>query len=89
MKFDPRSTAIFGLFTTIILAIGGGTIILPLGIPADWLPVIKSWCMFLGMVNSAILTGGAAFSAATSGPLAPPVTHEDVQKLADQAAGKK
>lgn len=74
IKIDPKYTAIFGLFTTILLAIGAGAIALPLGIPHDWLDYIKSWALFLGTINSAVLTGGAAYSSVGRGPLAPPPT---------------
>ena len=85
LKFSPKATAAFGLWTTILLAVGAGAIALPLGIPHDWIDAIKSWCMFLGAINSAILTGGAAFSAAGTGPLAPPPTKAEAADIVNAA----
>lgn len=75
LTIPPKFAAIFGIWTSIILAIGAGTIVLPLGIPPDWIDYIKSECIFWGVINSMILTACHAWSAPAAGPMVnqPPV----------------
>lgn len=70
MQIDPKIAGIVGLWTTFLMAIAGGTIILPLGIPVLWIPVIKSWALFFGTINSGVLTYFHWVSAPKAGPLA-------------------
>ena len=85
MKIPPKAAFIFGLWTTLLLLIGSGTITLPLGIPHDWIDLIKSWCVFIGAVNSTILTAAAGWSGPGSGPLAPAPTREEARDIMTQA----
>jgi len=85
MKIPPKAAFIFGLWTTLLLLVGGGTITLPLGIPHDWLDYIKSWCVFLGAINSTVLTAAAGWSGPGSGPLAKPPTYSEARDIMTQA----
>ena len=85
IKIPPKLAFGFGILTTIMMLIGGGTVALPLGIPHESADVIKSWCMFLGAINSALLTAAAGYSSAVAGPLvAPPSQAEAIQQAMDQ-----
>lgn len=72
IQIPPKFAAWFGLWTTLLLAIGGGTAMLPLGIPHDWIDTIKSWCVFLAFINGTVLTAAGAWSAPQAGPMATP-----------------
>ncbi len=69
MSVNPNFSFWFGMWTSLLLLIGGGTIVLPLGIPHDWADLIKSWALFGGALNSAILTALHGVSSSTPGPL--------------------
>ena len=47
----------FGIFTTVLLGIGSGTVGLTDIVPADYIHYAKNWALFLSTINSAILTG--------------------------------
>jgi hypothetical protein len=85
MKIPPKLAFVVGLWTSILLAIGSGTVTLPLGIPHDWIDYVKSWCVFWGLINSMVLTAAAGWSAPMGGPLAKPPTLGEARDIMTQA----
>jgi hypothetical protein len=75
MQIDPKFTFWFGALTSILLTIGGGTLKLANVVPDAWIPTLTAWCMFLGTINSYVLTALTGYSSSAKGPLvnAPPI----------------
>ena len=71
---DPRISFWFGVWTSILMLIGGGTVNLAHVIPDAWIPTINAWCVLLGAINSAVLTAMHGYSAPKSGPLTKDMT---------------
>jgi len=70
MKVDPNISFWLGVITTVVLGIGSGTVSLTHMLPDAWIPTITAWCLFIGFVNSVILTALHGMSSPQSGPLA-------------------
>ena len=71
---NPKYCAYIGLAVLIEQAIGHGTVSLTNIVPAAWAPYITSWCNLLAFVGTTIMTGQAAYSSPSAGPMidAPP-----------------
>ena len=69
MGVNPAFSFWFGVFTSVLLVIGGSTISFTNLVPPDWIPIIKGWAMALGTVNSVILTALHGVSSSSPGPL--------------------
>jgi len=69
---DPKYIMYLGLLVTIEQAIGHGTVSLTGIIPADWAPYVTSWCNLLAFIGTTIMTGQAAISSNSPGPLISP-----------------
>jgi hypothetical protein len=85
LKISSNVMTIISILVMIEQAVGGGTVLLTNAIPADWIPLVKSWCLILAFIGTAVLSAGHAFSGAGSGPLASPPTVQDAQKIMDIA----
>jgi hypothetical protein len=69
---DPKYIMYLGLLVSIEQAIGHGTVSLTNIVPSDWTPYVTSWCNMLAFVGTAIMTGQAAISSSSPGPLIGP-----------------
>lgn len=69
MNVSPTFSTWLGVVVTVAMAIGGGTVVLTNIVPADYLPVVKNWCILIGTVGSAVLTALHAVSSPAGGPL--------------------
>ena len=69
MQVDPKYAAWFGVWTTILMMIGGGTISLTNTIPDTMIPHVVAWALLFGTINSAILTALHFYSSDKTGPL--------------------
>jgi hypothetical protein len=85
MKFDPRITFWLGVVTTIAQAIASGTVHLAGLIPAQEIPVVTGWMSLLVLINMTILTAMTGASSNARGPLAPPPTLPEAQKIVAEA----
>ena len=74
MMIDPRVSFWLGVWTTILLMIGGGTVNLTHVVPDVWIPTINAWCVLLGTINSAVLTALHGYASPNSGPLTKDMT---------------
>jgi hypothetical protein len=71
MTVSPRLATIFGIWTSILLAIGSGMIKLTDTFPVEWQPKLVGWALFFGTINSMILTAFSGLSSPQSGPWVP------------------
>lgn len=69
MTFDPKVTFYLGILVTIATGVGLGTVTLTGAIPADWVPIAKTWCGLVAFIGNAVLTAMAGFSSNKTGPL--------------------
>lgn len=81
MKIDPKYSFIFGVFTSILLLVGGTSFGLTNMVPDMWIPTVKAWAMNLGAINSVILTAMNGYSSTGPGPLAPPPTVSEAHEV--------
>jgi hypothetical protein len=81
MKFDPRMSFWFGVLTSILIAVAGGTIKLTNLVPMDWQPTIIAWAALFAFVNNTILTALHGFSSSSPGPLVSPPDAAPVPKV--------
>lgn len=54
---NPDYVIAFGILTTIMTGVAGGTVHLTNMVPDRWIGIIKAYAAFFAVVNSAILTG--------------------------------
>jgi len=88
MKIDPRITFWISLITTIAQGIASGTVHLAGLVPTDSIPYITGWLGLAVFVNMSFLTAMSGYSAPGPGPLAPPPTPAEAQKIMQQAQAK-
>jgi hypothetical protein len=88
VKISPNTQAIIGAVVAVLSLIAQGGLKLPMGIPADWVPIIVSWDNFLIGIYLAAAPIMAGFSSSTPGILAPadPPAVVAAQKVADLPA---
>lgn len=76
MTLDPKTKFIIGLFVTLAIGIGQGTVQLTHAIPGDWIPAVTAWAGIIAFVGSAFqttlqgfgMTNQARISAAAAVP---------------------
>ena len=66
---NPKYCAYLGCLIIIEQAIGQGTVSLTNIVPATWAPHITALCNLLAFIGTTIMTGQAAFSSPSAGPL--------------------
>jgi len=66
---DPKFTFWLGVFVTIAVAVGNGSVHLTDMVPVEWVKPITAWNSFLGFVGTALMTALTGMSSAKSGPL--------------------
>lgn len=81
MKIDPAFTFWFGVVTTIMQGVAGGTVHLTGLIPADAIPVITGWLGLFVFINMTVLTALNGFSSVKPGVLAPPPTVAEAREV--------
>lgn len=85
MKISPKLAIGIAATLTVLLMIGGGSIVLPLGLSHEAVDIIKSWCLFVGLVVGAWGTAAGLWSAPIGGPLAAPPTVGEARDILTQA----
>lgn len=65
---SPKFSFWFGVWTSIIGLVGAGTVQL-VGLPDQWIPIVKTWALNFTAINSVILTALYGFSGNQAGPL--------------------
>jgi hypothetical protein len=82
MQIDPKITFWFGVWTNILMLIGGGTIKFA-GLLSDPIAFkVTGWCLFTATINSVILTALTGYSSNAKGPLVNTPTVPPVVKTA-------
>ena len=66
---NPKYCAYIGLAVLIEQAIGHGTVSLTNIVPVGWAPYITSWCNLLAFIGTTVMTGQAAYSSPSAGPM--------------------
>lgn len=85
MKLSARTTFIIGIVSFVVQGILQGGVHLTSLIPADWVPYATGWMALISLTCTAVLTAGSGFSSVGPGPLAPPPTIAEANKLMVQA----
>jgi len=66
---NPKFSFWFGVWTTVLIGVAGGTVHLTNMLPTDWIPYVVAWSSFFAFVNSAVLTALHGYSGEAPGPL--------------------
>jgi hypothetical protein len=66
---SPTFSFWLGVFVSIFVGVGSGTVHLTNMVPADWIPVITAWMNFLGFAGTVTMTALAGLSSRSAGPL--------------------
>lgn len=69
MSVNPKFSFWFGVWTSILLLIASGSVKLTNVFPDQWIPYVTGWSMFLGAMNSVVLTALHGLSSDIAGPL--------------------
>ena len=69
MQVDPKYTFWLGVFVTIALAVGNGTVHLTDMVPLAWIKPIVAWNAFLGFIGATAMTAMTGMSSRQAGPL--------------------
>ena len=70
MQIDPKIAFYFGVWTSVLLLIGGSPDLLKNVFPDMWIVHIVAACILLGKINNVLLTAAIGFSSVKAGPLA-------------------
>jgi hypothetical protein len=81
MKVNPAVTFWFGVALTIAQAVVSGTVHLTGLVPVGYLPIITGWASVFVTVGLAIQTAMAGASSVAVGPLAPPPTLAEADRV--------
>lgn len=65
---SPKFSFWFGVWTSLIGLVAAGTVQLA-GLPAEWVPLVKTWSLNFVAINNVILTALHGYSSSQAGPL--------------------
>jgi hypothetical protein len=82
---NPKVPFYFGLFLTIASLFASGTIHLSGLVPADVIPYVTGWSSVIVAVGTAIQTAMSGYASVGVGPLAPPPTPAEADRIKAEA----
>ena len=70
MQIDPKIAFYFGVWTSVLVLVGGSPDLLHNVLPDPWIVHVVAACLLFGKVNNLLLTAAIGFSSMKPGPLA-------------------
>ncbi len=81
MIIDPKIKFIIGLFITLCIGIGQGTVQLSHAIPAEWISAVTAWAGIIAFVGSAAQTTLQGFGITTQSRIANAASLPEVKSI--------